>query len=195
MRDFTSFVRRRTMLAGLGIAAALAFAPAAQAQVSGELVILQWQGGTDAEMWGKLEADFAAKNPGVTVRELVVTGQGDMRGPMRTALLGGEKVDVIINTWPAFRAELADAGILRPIDDLWASANLDSVLDKSWKDLGSTAGVTYGVNYTYGDRSAIWYKKAHLAKAGIEPPKTWDEFVASIDKLKAAGFATPIAMP
>ena len=134
MRALTSFIRRRTVLAGLGIAAALAFAPAAQAQVSGELVILQWQGGTDAEMWAKLEADFAAKNPGVTVRELVVTGQGDMRGPMRTALLGGEKVDIIINTWPAFRAELADAGILRPIDDLWASAGLDSVLDQSWKD-------------------------------------------------------------
>ena len=195
MVGLTAHIRRRTMLAGLGIAAALAFAPAAQAQVSGELVILQWQGGTDAEMWGKLEADFAAKNPGVTVRELVVTGQGDMRGPMRTALLGGEKVDVIINTWPAFRAELADAGLLRPIDDLWASAGLDSVLDQSWKDLGSTAGVTYGVNYTYGDRSAIWYKKAHLEKAGIEPPKTWDEFITSIEKLKAAGFAAPIAMP
>ncbi len=49
---------------------------------------------------------------------------------------------------------------------------------QSWKDLGSTDGVTYGVNYTYGDRSAIWYKKAHLEKAGIEPPKTWEEFIA-----------------
>ncbi len=120
----------------------------AWAQVSGELVVLRWQGGTDAEMWEQAQADFAAKNPGVAVRELVVTGQGDMRGLMRTALLGGEKVDIIINTWPAFRAELADAGILRPIDDLWASAGLDSVLDQSWKDLGSTSGVTYGVNYT-----------------------------------------------
>ena len=69
------------------------------------------------------------------------------------------------------------------------------MLDQSWKDLGSTAGVTYGVNYTYGDRSAIWYKKAHLEKAGVEPPKTWEEFIASIEKLKAAGYAAPIAMP
>ena len=45
---------------------------------------------------------------------------------MRTALLGGEVVDIIINTWPAFRAELVDAGILRPIDDQWASARLDA---------------------------------------------------------------------
>ena len=130
----TSSLTRRSVLAAAGFALLMGSVPALAQDVSGELVILQWQGGTDAEMWAKLEADFAAKNPGVTVRELVVTGQGDMRGPMRTALLGGEKVDIIINTWPAFRAELADAGILRPIDDLWASANLDSVLDQSWKD-------------------------------------------------------------
>ncbi|WP_423065564.1 ABC transporter substrate-binding protein [Devosia sp. CN2-171] len=195
MRTKTSGIRRRAVLAGASLTVLLAAAPVLAQDLSGELVILQWQGGTDAEMWQKLEADFTAKNPGVAVRELVVTGQGDMRGPMRTALLGGEKVDIIINTWPAFRAELVDAGILRPIDDLWASAGLDAVLDQSWKDLGSTDGVTYGVNYTYGDRSAIWYKKAHLEKAGVEPPKTWEEFLASIDKLKAAGFAAPIAMP
>ena len=98
--------RRRAILAGVGFAALIAAVPAFAQDLSGELVILQWQGGTDAEMWQKLEEDFVAKNPGVTIRELVVTGQGDMRGPMRTALLGGEKVDIIINTWPAFRAEL-----------------------------------------------------------------------------------------
>lgn len=187
-------IARGTLIVGAALAGMMTALPA-WAQATGELVILQWLGGTEAEMWQKLEADFVAKNPGVTVRELVVTGQGDMRGPMRTALLGGEKVDVIINTWPAFRAELVDAGLLRPIDDFWTSANLDAALDPSWKSLGATDGVTYGVTYTYGDRSAIWYKKAHLEKAGVEPPKTWEEFIASLDNLKAAGFAAPIAMP
>jgi multiple sugar transport system substrate-binding protein len=188
-------IARRTLIASAALAGMMSALPVWAQAPSGELVILQWQGGVEAELWQKLEADFTAQNPGVTIRELVVTGQGDMRGPMRTALLGGEKVDIIINTWPAFRAELVGAGILRPIDDLWASAGLDSVLDQSWKDLGTTDGVTYGVQYTYGDRSGIWYKTAHLQKAGVEPPKTWDEFIASFDKLKAAGFATPIAMP
>ncbi len=50
---------------------------------------MQWQGGVEADLWKDLEAAFVAKNPGVTIRELVMTGQGDMRGPMRTALLGG----------------------------------------------------------------------------------------------------------
>src|SRR5688572_10579432 len=186
-------IRRRTVLAGVSLAVLMAISPALAQDLSGELVILQWQGGTDAEMWKKVEDAFVAKNPGVTIRELNITAQGDARGGIRTALLGGEVVDILINTWPAFRAELVDAGILRPIDELWASAGLDSVLDQSWKDLGSTDGVTYGVQYTYGDRSGVWYKTAHLEKAGVEPPKTWEEFIASFDKLKAAGFATPIA--
>lgn len=190
-------VTRRMLLAGaVGLGLLTSLAPVAVAQdVSGELVIMQWQGGVEADLWKDLEAAFVAKNPGVTVRELVMTGQGDMRGPMRTALLGGEVVDLIINTWPAFRAELNDAGILRPIDDQWAKYGWDGKLSESWKALGQIDGVTYGLTYTYGDRSGVWYKPAHLEKAGIaEPPKTWEEFLASFEKLKAAGYATPVAI-
>lgn len=174
----------------------MAVSPAAfAADLSGELVILNWQGGTDLEMWHKVEADFMQKNPGVKIRELAITGQGDARGGIRTALLGGEVVDIVINTWPAFRAELVAAGILRPIDDEWKTFGWDSKLSQSWKDLGSINGVTYGLTYTYGDRSGIWYKTSHMQKAGIaEPPKTWADFLGSFDKLKAAGYATPVAV-
>jgi ABC-type glycerol-3-phosphate transport system substrate-binding protein len=188
-------IGRRALIAGAALAVLMSSAPAWAQDVSGELVILQWQGGVEAELWQKLEGAFVAKNPGVTVRELVMTGQGDMRGPMRTALMGGETVDLIINTWPAFRAELNDAGILRPIDDQWKANDWDSKLSASWKALGQIDGVTYGITYTYGDRSGLWYKTSHMEKAGIAaPPATWDEFIASFDKLKAAGYATPVAI-
>ena len=188
-------IRRRGLLAGAGLALLLSAAPSFAQDLSGELVILQWQGGTDAELWQKLEADFIAKHPGVSIRELNITAQGDARGGIRTALLGGETVDLIINTWPAFRKEMADAGILRPIDQQWTDNGWDKVLDQSWKDLGSTDGVTYGIQYTYGDRSGIWYKTSQLEKAGVAVPKTWEEFTAAIATLKAAGYATPIPMP
>ena len=188
-------IRRRGLLAGAGLALLLSAAPGFAQDLSGELVILQWQGGTDAELWQKLEADFIAKHPGVSIRELNITAQGDARGGIRTALLGGETVDLIINTWPAFRKEMADAGILRPIDQQWTDNGWDKVLDQSWKDLGSTDGVTYGIQYTYGDRSGIWYKTSQLEKAGVAVPKTWEEFTAAIATLKAAGYATPIPMP
>lgn len=189
-------MRRRTALAGITMALLAGLsAPTLAAEISGDLRILQWQGGTDAQLWKDLEADFIAKNPGVTISELTITAQGDARGGMRTALLGGEKVDIIINTWPAFRKELADAGLLRAIDDQWAANGWDNVVDASWKALGQTDGTTYGIQYTYGDRSGIWYKTSQLEKAGVTPPKTWEEFIAAIGTLKAAGYATPIAMP
>jgi ABC-type glycerol-3-phosphate transport system substrate-binding protein len=162
--------------------------------LSGELVILQWQGGVEAELWKKLEDAFVAKHPGVTVRELVVTGQGDMRGAMRTALMGGETVDVIINTWPAFRDELLKAGLLRPLDTQWDAMKWGDRLGQSWRDLGSIDNATYGITYTYGDRSGVWYKPAHLEKAGVAVPKTWDEFVATFPKLQAAGYPIPVAI-
>ncbi len=195
---FMPEIRRRTLLAGAGSTALLAVTGAARAQdaVSGELVILNWLGGSELDMMHSIQKAFLAKYPNVTIREVVVTGQGDMRGGIRTALMGGEVVDVLINTWPAFRKELADAGMLRPVDDQWKSFGWDKLISQSWKDLGAIDGKTYGLTYTFGDRSGIWYKKEHLAKAGItEPPKTWDEFVASFSKLTQAGYAAPVAIP
>jgi multiple sugar transport system substrate-binding protein len=196
--EFMPEIRRRTLLAGAGSAALLAAATRVRAAetVSGELVILNWLGGSELDMMHEIQKAFLAKHPGVTIREVNITGQGDMRGGIRTALMSGEVVDVVINTWPAFRKELADAGTLRPIDDQWTSFGWDKSLGKSWRDLGSIGGVTYGLTYTYGDRSGIWYKKEHLAKAGIsEPPKTWDEFLATFAKLTKAGYAAPVAIP
>jgi multiple sugar transport system substrate-binding protein len=169
-------------------------APLSAQDLSGELVILQWEGGVEAQIWADLESAFMERHPDVSVRELVVTGQGDMRGAMRTALLGGEVVDIIINTWPAFRAELADAGIIRPIDEEWEEYGWSAQLSPSWRDLGSYGGDTYGLTYTYGNRSGLWYKTEHLENAGIEPPATWEEFLASFETLQGAGYGIPVAI-
>jgi multiple sugar transport system substrate-binding protein len=162
---------------------------------SGELVVLNWLAGSEAEMMKNLEAAFAKKYPEITVREIPLTWSGDPRGAIRTTLLGGEKVDVVINTWPSFRKELVDAGLLRPLDDVWASKGWDAKLSESWKTLGSIDGTFYGLSYNYGDRSGLWYRPDTLKKAGIEnPPKDWAEFLASFGKLKAAG-VTPYVVP
>ena len=195
-QDVFSKVYRRTVIAAISAGLVLAAAPAALAAgVSGDLVILNWQGGVEMELWEDLEAAFMKDNPDVKVTELQITAQGDARGGIRSALLGGEVVDIIINTWPAFRAELRDAGILRPIDDEWKAYNWSARLSDSWRNLGSLDDGTYGLAYTYGDRSAIWYVTDTLKKADVEPPKTWDEYLASFDKLKAIGIDAPVAIP
>lgn len=191
-----SGIPRRSILAGLSFALMASVAPgmAVAQDVSGELVILQWHTGADLDTWHALEEAFAAKYPDVTVREVLLTTQGDQRGAIRAALMGGEVVDIIINTWPAFRDELIASETIRPLDEQWEQYKWGDRLSQSWRDLGSVDGTTYAVTYTYGDRSGVWYKPSHMEKAGIEVPKTWDEFIASFDKLKAAGYPVPVAI-
>ena len=186
---------RRAVLAGASVAAILAFSsPTFAADVTGELVLLNWLTGNDGDMVKALEDGFVKANPGVHFKNVDLTVQGDARGAIRAALQSGEKADLFINTWPAFRKELADAGMLRDLGSLWDSAKIGDDLAQSWKDLGTTDGKLYGITFSFGDRSAMFYKTATMQKAGItEQPKTWDEFVANFAKLQAVG-VTPIAV-
>jgi ABC-type glycerol-3-phosphate transport system substrate-binding protein len=181
----------RTLVAAIVVIAT----PAAAFAASGELVIVDWLSGSDGDMMHAMEAAFQKSHPLIRIREINLTVQGDARGAIRTALLGGEKADLLINTWPAFRAELADAGLLRPLDAAWNTGHWSDNLGAEWKRLGQYKGVTYGVTYAFGDRSGIFYRIDVLKKAGIdEPPHNWSEFLATFGKLRAAG-VTPVSLP
>jgi raffinose/stachyose/melibiose transport system substrate-binding protein len=88
-------------------------------------------------------------------------------------------------------AAQADAGLLKDI-----TADI-----ASWKDTinpGALSiyqynGKQYGVPWDVGI-IGFWYNKDLFSKAGISaPPTTWDDFLADVDKLKAAG-VTPYAL-
>lgn len=185
--------RRTLLLAGASLAVLAGFSPARAQDVSGEIVLLNWVGGTDFDQIKQLQDAFVAAHPGVTFKNVTLTGTGDQRGAIRTALLGGQTADLLVNAWPAFRKELADAGLLRDLGPLWDEAKLGENLADSWKTQGTTDGVLYGITHTYGDRSALYYNKAVFEKAGITAPATWEEFLASFPKLKAIN-VTPIGL-
>lgn len=124
----------RTMLIASAVAITSSLAVAAP---KGELVVINWTPGSERESIVALEKAFMAKYPDVKIREISVTWTGDARGAIRTILLGGEKADLLINTWPAFRKELAEGGFLRPLDNVWATNQWDTKLSQSWKDIGS----------------------------------------------------------
>ena len=186
--------RRALMVGASAIAMMLMGAPSFAADVSGDLVLLDWASGSEQDMIKALEDGFMKAYPNVHFKEINLTTQGDARGAIRAALQSGEKADLFVNTWPAFRKELADAGMLRDLGPLWDSAKIGDNLSDSWKALGSSDGKVYGVTYTFGDRSAMFYKTATMQKAGIDKqPTTWDEFVGNFKKLSAAG-VTPIGI-
>lgn len=182
-------------LAVLGATSMMAGQPAS-AEPSGEVSLLNWLGGADGKAMNELIAGFEAKYPGITVKQVPVTTQGDQRGGIRTALLGGQKVDLIVNTWPAFRQELADAGMLRDVSSVWTDKKWDEVLSADWRELSTTNGTVYGVPYIFGYRSGIWHVPVDMTKIGLAAfPADWNAFTGTFQPLRDAGFAEPVALP
>ena len=107
--------RRRSFLAVAAAVLLLSVGPVQAADVSGDLVLLDWASGSEQDMIKALEDGFMKAYPNVHFKEINLTVQGDARGAIRAALQSGEKADLFVNTWPAFRKELADAGMLRDL--------------------------------------------------------------------------------
>ena len=187
-------VLSRSLAGGVALACLIAAAPASAAP-KGELVFLQWLAGSELDRMHAIEAAFIEAYPQVTIKEVPITWSGDPRGGIRTALLGGEKADLVIDTWPAFRKELVEAKLVRPLDDVWTAKKWSDRLDGSWRALGSTGDHVYGLVYNYGDRSGMWYRTDTLKKAGIAAvPANWEQFLADFGKLRAIG-VVPYVIP
>jgi ABC-type glycerol-3-phosphate transport system substrate-binding protein len=182
-------------VAAIGVMAALA-PQAAIAQPTGDIDLLTWLGGPDREVLDALVAGFEAQHPELRVNINVTTSQGDARGGMRAALLGGERPDLITNTWPAFRAELADAGLLRDITDVWEGHGWSDALSQTWRDISTTNDAVYGIPYMFGYRSGVWHVPGDLEQIGLDAfPEDYEAFRGTFSALRDAGFAEPIAMP
>ncbi len=174
-----------SVLSGVAVAALATGAWAEE--LKGELTILNWLGGTEGELIIALEEAFMAQNPGVTIKDINPSaGGGDARAGIRSALLSGERFDLLLNTWPSFEKELIDAGLLQSWDGQWEARNWSASLGDSWRNLATYGDETYGVYFLAGNRSGLWYRPETFAAAGIEgEPQTWDDYLSTFAKLQA----------
>jgi multiple sugar transport system substrate-binding protein/raffinose/stachyose/melibiose transport system substrate-binding protein len=88
---------------------------------------------------------------------------------------------------------VVDSGAVQPIDDLYLSAKLETIIPASIVKGATLYGgkhflVPFGYHY-----AGLFYNKKVMAKVGVSEPKTWADLLAACKKLKAAGIA-PIAL-
>lgn len=105
-----------------------------------------------------------------------------------TAIAGGTAPDVaeIGTTWTP---EFADLGAL--VDLTGKVGDTKQNLVKGLVDAGTLDGKLYGMPWYAGIRSFI-YNKELFQKAGIQnPPKSWDELLSAVQKLKALDGVIP----
>ncbi|WP_052353817.1 ABC transporter substrate-binding protein [Neobacillus jeddahensis] len=108
-------------------------------------------------------------------------------------LVSNDNLPDVFSSWSdSFAQNLVSSGRIMPLNDILAE-------DKEWSDKiiesqfsGFTFdGKTYGVPFTV-DGKAFFYNKDIFKKNNIEIPKTYDEFIAVLDKLQKAGYETPL---
>ena len=118
---------------------------------------------------------------GVTV---TYTGDADWEANINVQVEAGNAPDISIFPQPGKLADFARAGYIVPL-----SAETDAAIEWSdaWKVFGNVDGVQYGVPLKADMKSLVWYSPARFAADGYEVPTTFDEFVALVDEITAAG--------
>jgi ABC-type glycerol-3-phosphate transport system substrate-binding protein len=187
-----AMTRRSMFVSTLAIAATLSLS-ALPAQAADEVTISHYFTGDLGragleEIFGQFQNET-----GITVKDSPI-GHEDFKTGILVRAAGHNLPDVF-SYWAGARTQfVVDSGNLRPIDDMWAASGLDGVVAKSIADGATLYGgkhylVPFGYHY-----AGMFYNPHVMEKAGItELPKTWDEFTAMCEKLKAAG-VTPIAL-
>jgi len=170
--------------------------PAPQGKTQVE-VFSWWTTGGEAAGLQKLMDQFNSTHPNAEVINAAVAGGAgsNAKAVLKTRMLGGDPPDSfqvhmgheLIDTW-------VTTGFMEPLDDVYQQYGLNDVFPKGVLDIVSYDGHPWSVPVNIHRGNVLWYNKTVFSKNGIEKaPETWDEFIATAEKLKAAG-VTPLAL-
>lgn len=143
----------------------------------------------------KAKAQFEAANPGATVKlSCLPSTEGDYNTKTALTLQTDNTVDVMVVDSFLVASLVAPGNLAElPVAD-WADWN--EQVPASIRDGIAIGGKVYAVPYTT-DTRGLYYNVKVLEKAGIATPwepKSWDDILAAVKKLQAAGVAYPFWM-
>lgn len=185
----SAFLRRagRLLAAASATAAAMALAGTVSAQT---LVIESWRN-DDADVWNtKIIPAFNKRHPDIKV-QFRADPPTEYNAALNARLAGGTAGDLI--TCRPFDAslDLFKKGHLLAVNDVKGIENFSDVAKSAWStDDGKTTFCMPMASVIHG----FIYNKEIFDELKLTPPKTVKEFHALLEKIKAEGQYTPIAM-
>ncbi len=158
---------------------------------------------TDIEWWHAMGGAL-----GETVNTMAEEFNASQTDYRITPVFKGSYEETMTAGISAFRAgeaphiiQIFDAGAATIINAKGAAVPVQTVMEKAGYDFDINDYIS-GVRYFYADANdtmvgmpfnastpVLYYNKALLAEAGVEPPATWEEFETVASKLKANGHA------
>ncbi len=177
----------------VGSAIALALAVSgAQAQAPLKATVIHWwtSGGESAAV--KQFAEAYNKAGGQWIDQ-AVAGADQSRATTINRIVGGNAPTAAqFNTSKQFR-DFVEQGLLNNVDDVAIAGKWDQILPPSILQSIKINGHFYAAPVDIHMPAWFFYSKAAYKKAGIaNEPQTWEEFLAQLGKLKAAG-VVPLA--
>lgn len=162
------------------------------AYAGGEVEVLHWwTSGGEAKAVGELKSTFEAQG-GKWIDSPIAGGGGDAAmTALRARVMSGDPPSAVQLKGPGIQ-EWAEQGALTTIEDVASAGDWNSVLPPVLADIMKYQGTYVAAPVNIHRVDWIWANPVVLAKIGAQMPKSWDEFNATAEKLKAAG-VTPLA--
>lgn len=176
----------------LAVIASLGLAGAAQAQKAE--VIHWWTSGGEAAAIKEFATAYT-KAGGTWIDTPIAGGGGaQARTVMANRTMGGDPPTAAQYNYGRQYEEIIKEGLLNDLDDVAAKGNWDKLLPEKIKNAVKVNGKYFAVPVNLHNENWVWYNKAVLAKAGAKEPTNLDEMFAAMDKVKAMGGVTPLAL-
>jgi raffinose/stachyose/melibiose transport system substrate-binding protein len=187
---------RKVMLIGIGIlAATMAFAaggkdegsttPVAAAAPVEQVTINFWTWRPeDVESYNKLIATFESQNPGVKVIQTAHKNT-EYNTILSAALSGGSGPDVFQSRAYGGLETFAQSGYMEALET-WVPELKDFSAASRRGASSVKDGKIYGVPFA-SQTLFVYYNQAMYDKLGLKVPQTWEQFIANLQAMKAAG--------
>jgi alpha-glucoside transport system substrate-binding protein len=155
-------------------------------ELSGELTVVSNWSGSEGDAFAAVIDGFRREHPKVRVKIDQVPFE-QTQAQLTQQFAAGSPPDVSV-ALPGIVRQFSAQGLLMNLDDVWDRWLDDGEYTQSLRDIVAGAdGHSDAVLFKGNVNALIWYTPAQLRKLGIEVPRTWDQFVAALDKLKAKG--------
>lgn len=162
---------------------------------SGDQVVInffhRWPNDPKNSMFNELIQEYMAENPNVTIKmDCILNDQYKEKIRM---IVATDEVPDIFSSWSGtFAKEMIDSGNVRDLNEIYdGDTEWSSQIAAASVDGFTFDGKIYGVPWSQ-DGKVFYYNKKIFAENNLEVPKTWTEFIATLDTLKAAGYETPL---
>jgi len=181
--------------AASGMGAPLTVNPNAKGKLE---IFSWWTNGGEVEALNASYAVYKKYFPNVEIVNAAIGGGtgagGNAKAVLKTRMLGGDPPESfqvhlgheLIDTW-------VTTNKMEPLDDLFKSEGWNEVFPKQLLDIASANGHPWSVPWNIHRANILWYNKKIFSDAGVQAPKTFDEFFTIADKIKAKG-VTPLAV-